>query len=187
MISTKYGFVHLSAGDLLRAERNNPNSQDGALITQYIKEGKIVPVEITIRLLLKAMKSCGKKNFLIDGFPRNYDNLAGWNRIVGPDAAEIAGCLFFECTEQVMEDRLLGRAKASGEAVRDDDNIETIRKRFKTFVNDTMPVVNLFESRRLVWKINCEKTKEEVFEDCKKYLSTKFDLENDDGVLCKCC
>lgn len=46
----EFGFVHLSAGDLLRQARDS-GSSDGQLISEYIKEGKIVPVEITIRLL----------------------------------------------------------------------------------------------------------------------------------------
>lgn len=46
-IVDKYGWVHLSAGDLLRAERKDPTSKNGELINDFIKEGKIVPVEIT--------------------------------------------------------------------------------------------------------------------------------------------
>lgn len=46
----EFGFVHLSAGELLRNARNS-NSADGQLISDYIKEGLIVPVEITIKLL----------------------------------------------------------------------------------------------------------------------------------------
>lgn len=42
-IKDKFSFTHLSAGDLLRAERKNPESKDGQLIEQYIVEGKIVP------------------------------------------------------------------------------------------------------------------------------------------------
>ena len=46
-----YGFVHLSAGDLLRAEQARPGSQYGQMIADYIKDGKIVPMEVTISLL----------------------------------------------------------------------------------------------------------------------------------------
>lgn len=53
----EYGFVHLSAGDLLRAERAS-GSKDGDLIESYIKEGKIVPVEITVNLLRKVTLKC---------------------------------------------------------------------------------------------------------------------------------
>lgn len=45
-----YGFVHLSAGDLLRGEQERPGSQYGDLIRHYIKEGLIVPMEITIKV-----------------------------------------------------------------------------------------------------------------------------------------
>ena len=47
----KFGYVHLSAGDLLRAERNTPGSQYGELIENHIRNGTIVPVEITCHLL----------------------------------------------------------------------------------------------------------------------------------------
>ncbi|CCF42554.1 adenylate kinase isoenzyme 1, partial [Colletotrichum higginsianum] len=50
-----YGFTHLSAGDLLRAEQDRPGSQFGQLIKDYIKDGLIVPMEVTVQLLEKAM------------------------------------------------------------------------------------------------------------------------------------
>merc|ERR1712010_75341 len=71
-----YGFTHLSAGDLLRAERKS-GSENATLINNYINEGKIVPVEITVNLIKNAMEAvlpeCNR--FLIDGFPRNTDNV----------------------------------------------------------------------------------------------------------------
>ena len=48
-----FGYTHLSAGELLREERNNPESEVGQLIADHIKEGKIVPVKITCSLLEK--------------------------------------------------------------------------------------------------------------------------------------
>jgi UMP-CMP kinase len=68
-----YGFIHLSAGDLLREERKREGSQYGELINHYIKEGLIVPMEITVSLLEAAMIKSGKHRFLIDGFPRKMD------------------------------------------------------------------------------------------------------------------
>lgn len=54
------------------------------MIEEYIKEGKIVPVEVTIKLLLSAIEKDGGKLFLIDGFPRNTNNLAGWQQVQHP-------------------------------------------------------------------------------------------------------
>jgi UMP-CMP kinase len=66
-----YGFVHLSAGDLLRAEQDRKGSEFGELIKGYIKDGKIVPMEVTVALLENAMRDAvdsGKgRKFLVDG------------------------------------------------------------------------------------------------------------------------
>lgn len=74
-----YGFTHLSAGDLLRAEQDRPDSEFGNMIKEYIREGTIVPMEVTVQLLENAMTEVvergenegregkGKGKFLIDG------------------------------------------------------------------------------------------------------------------------
>lgn len=70
-----YGFKHLSAGDLLRAEQDRPDSQFGNMIKEYIADGKIVPMEVTVQLLENAMteeinsqkEQSTVRRFLIDG------------------------------------------------------------------------------------------------------------------------
>lgn len=73
-----YGFKHLSAGDLLREEQDRPGSDFGEMIKTYIKEGTIVPMEVTIQLLENAMKKAmaeeKKSTFLIDG-EYSYDRM----------------------------------------------------------------------------------------------------------------
>ncbi|KAK2569544.1 UMP-CMP kinase [Acropora cervicornis] len=101
-IVKKFGYIHLSAGELLREERAS-GSENGDLIEFCMKEGKIVPVEITISLIEKAMnKNCVKK-FLIDGFPRNQDNLQGWNKVM-EEKVLLKCVLFFECTQDVFDE-----------------------------------------------------------------------------------
>jgi hypothetical protein len=51
----------------------------------YIKDGKIVPVEVTVSLLSKAIFSSPSWNFLVDGFPRNMDNFNGWFDAIGDE------------------------------------------------------------------------------------------------------
>jgi UMP-CMP kinase len=77
-----HNFVHLSAGDLLRAERAK-ESENAELINDYIEKGKIVPVKITCELIKVAMEENGwdKSRFLVDGFPRNKENLEGWQEV----------------------------------------------------------------------------------------------------------
>ena len=101
-----YKFVHLSAGDLLREERDS-GSPNGRLINETILAGRIVPVEITANLIIQAMQRNGWTNtkFLIDGFPRNEDNCQGFERILGPDV-NMPFMLFLECTKETMIKRI---------------------------------------------------------------------------------
>ena len=160
LIVEKYGYTHLSAGDLLRAERKSGSAQ-GQMIDEYIKEGKIVPVEVTVKLLLDAIQADGGSRFLVDGFPRNTNNLSGWQQVAGT-SLQVGGVLFYDCPEEMMEARLLERGKTSG---RTDDNIESIRKRFRTYQNETTPIVAYYEHQQLVHKIDGAREVEEVWAD----------------------
>ena len=79
----------------------------------------------------------GKTYFLIDGFPRNFENAEGWAEIVG-DSADVLFILFLNVSEEVMEQRLLKRGETSG---RVDDKVDVIKKRFNTYMSKTMPVL----------------------------------------------
>ncbi|XP_016839781.1 UMP-CMP kinase [Nasonia vitripennis] len=168
-IVKKYGYVHLSAGDLLREERAKPGSQYGDLIESHIKNGTIVPVEITCSLLDRAMQNSqtSYNKFLVDGFPRNADNLRGWTKEMS-EKVEVNGVLFFECSEKTCTQRCLNRgAKGSG---RSDDNAESLKKRHETYVNDTMPIVEHYKKEGLVYSFNGEKTPKAVFADVEETL-----------------
>jgi UMP-CMP kinase len=130
---------HLSAGELLRKERLQP-TEDGRLIDSYLKEGKIVPVEISLNLLRQEMALLNHNRYLIDGFPRNFDNLLGWQRMMSA-VSEVEMVIYIECEEGELERRLVQRGLSSG---RDDDNIFTARKRFQSFKEATLPVIRLF-------------------------------------------
>lgn len=167
----RYGFAHLSAGDLLRAEQNRPGSQFGELISTCIKDGTIVPMEVTIKLLenamLDVMREHGTTRFLIDGFPRKMDQALKFEE----DVCRARMILFYDCPEAVMEARLLERGKTSGRA---DDNADSIRKRFRTFVETSMPVVDLFEREGRVARIDASAAPDAVFKDTSAKLEGRL-------------
>ena len=166
---SEHGFVHLSAGDLLRAEMAREGSEYGELIDQIIKDGKIVPVDITCNLIRNAMKAAGweQKKFLVDGFPRNQDNYDGWNRIMGEDV-DVIYVLHFDCNEEELTKRIMARSASSG---RTDDNPETLLKRFKQFDAEGMPIIDIFAKENKVKKIDGFQDTEKVFEDVKTALT----------------
>jgi UMP-CMP kinase len=154
-----YKFTHLSAGDLLRAHMKS-GTKDGNMVAQMIKDGKIVPSSVTVKLLLSAMEKSGSERFLIDGFPRNKENRDAWVEVAGYDCEFV---LMYDCTEEVMLERLLGRNEG-----RTDDNVESIKKRFVTFRESSMPVVEFYEKLGKVRKVNAIATPAQVYEKTKE-------------------
>lgn len=148
-----WGFVHLSAGDLLRAEQQREGSQFGELIARYIREGEIVPQEITIALLQNAISdnlaADGTARILIDGFPRKMDQA----QLFDAKVCASQFVLFLQCTEEIMLQRLLKRGETSG---RTDDNVESIKKRFRTFVDTSMPVVDSYKQAGKVVEVSVQ-------------------------------
>ena len=146
---------------MLRAERDS-GSPNGDLINNIIKEGKIVPVAITCGLIKKAMELHGweAKKYLVDGFPRNEDNYIGWEQVMA-GSVDVAAVIWFDADEQVMTDRILARAATSG---RNDDNIETLKKRFVNFREEQMPIIQRFIEQGKCVKIDAVSTPDAVFE-----------------------
>ncbi|KAJ3028538.1 UNVERIFIED_CONTAM: hypothetical protein HDU68_001471 [Siphonaria sp. JEL0065] len=125
-----------------------------------MKEGKIVPMEIIIDLLGTAISNAkSTRGILIDGFPRAVDQAIEFERIITRASAIIN----FTCPLQVLESRLLERGKTSGRA---DDNLETIRKRFKTFETESLPVIQYFGDR--VLNIDGNVNVEQVYESVRQ-------------------
>lgn len=167
MIEKDYGFKHLSAGDLLREERSKPNSEFGELIDRHIKNATIVPVEITCKLIERAMFASKEDTFLIDGFPRNEDNLKGWLKELA-DKTELLFVLVLECPTETCINRCLVRGAAgSGRA---DDNLEIIKKRIIGHEKDTIPIIEFYKQKNLVKVVDSTQSPEAVHEEIKKII-----------------
>jgi len=124
-------------------------------------EGKLVPGEISVILMKKAMEKAGwaAKRYLIDGFPRGQENIDGWNKIMG-DSVNVPFALFFDANEDTMIERILERAKTSG---RSDDNLESLKKRFATYNQESVPIVEFFEKKGQLKRVSALQTVDEVY------------------------
>jgi len=175
-----YGFVHLSAGDLLRAEQNREGSEYGDLIKQNIREGTLVPMEVIIKLIENAIKEelekphpdqvgweDGRGRFLLDGFPREMNQALKFDETVCLPSY----VLFFALTEDVMLQRLTERGKTSG---REDDNEESIKKRFHTFEDESMPVIDYYRKKGKVVEVDASPSADEVYKTVKVRVDEQF-------------
>ena len=159
-----FGYVHLSAGDLLREERKS-GSSTAKMIEECISGGKIVPAEVTVGLLMQAMeKSAPSYKFLIDGFPRDAGNQKLFEDIMSKEC-ELQFVLFLDCPQEEMVQRLLKRGETSG---RIDDNIDSIRKRLQTYAAQTMPIIENYRRVGLTREFNSNRDEEAVYADVRK-------------------
>uniref|UniRef100_A0A0E0A6F3 adenylate kinase n=1 Tax=Oryza glumipatula TaxID=40148 RepID=A0A0E0A6F3_9ORYZ len=135
------------------------------MIDTIIKEGKIVPSEITIKLLQEAIIKGGNDKYIIDGFPRNEENRVVFESVTLVTYFQL---LQINISPEFVLFSIVLRKKWKGAFWgRSDDNIETIRKRLKVFVESSLPVIEYYESKGMVKKIDATKPAPEVFEDVK--------------------
>lgn len=162
-IVAKYGYSHFSSGDLLRAEVAS-GSDKGKELSAIMKKGELVPLEVVLALIKENMiKSKDAKGFLIDGYPREVDQGIKFENTIAP----CTFVLHVDVSQELMTQRLLKRAKTSGRA---DDNAETIKKRLKTFVESTEPVITHYSAQDKVRRVDSSKKIDEVFaEVCKHF------------------
>jgi adenylate kinase len=143
LLSEKYNLKHISTGDILRSEMEK-GSELGISAKKYVSEGKLVPDDIIINMLMNEIKNSEKlqKGVLLDGFPRTVaqakaleDNLALQNKKTD---------VFIELNVNHNEliKRLLLRGEISG---RMDDNKETILKRLQVYSEQTLPVKTFYQ------------------------------------------
>ncbi|CAB3401078.1 unnamed protein product [Caenorhabditis bovis] len=157
-IVADYGLTHLSSGDLLRAEVKS-GSPLGSQLTSIMESGALVPLEVVLDLVKEAMLKAlekGSRGFLIDGYPREVAQGEQFER----EIQEAKMVIFFDVAEETLVKRLLHRAQTSGRA---DDNIDTIRKRLHTFVTATQPVVDYYDKKGKLVKINAEGTVDSIY------------------------
>uniref|UniRef100_A0A2C9JDT6 adenylate kinase n=1 Tax=Biomphalaria glabrata TaxID=6526 RepID=A0A2C9JDT6_BIOGL len=162
LIVQKYGYTHLSSGDLLRAEVQS-GSERGKQLTEIMQKGELVSLDTVLQLLKEAMlkKVVSSKGFLIDGYPRELEQGVRFEQeICAPQFV-----LYFDVSDETMTKRLLGRAETSGRA---DDNAETIKQRLVTFHDVTTPVIDYYTKQQKVVQVSAEKGKDEVFAEVQK-------------------
>lgn len=170
LAESQLGWKHLSIGELLRTATQSENP-DSALINEYVAAGKLVPNEIVVSLLRQAIehvvRATGKRNFLIDGFPRSVSNLNAWLEACGSEA-ELPKMLYFECPYPVLEKRILGRSPYTG---RSDDNAESLKLRFDTFKAETLPTVELFKSQDRCVEVDTSQDRQAVYTLVREHLA----------------
>jgi adenylate kinase len=139
----KYHLVHLSTGDIFRANIKSATKL-GVLAKSYIDKGQLVPDEVTIGMLAgEVNKNPDAKGFIFDGFPRTQAQAKALDELLASKATSITMMLALEVEEEELRKRLLLRGKDSGRA--DDQDPAVIQKRIDVYNGETMPVKEFYQ------------------------------------------
>ena len=137
LLVAKYGFRHISTGDVLRAEIKQ-GTDLGRTAQQFIDKGQLIPDELMIEILASVYDSlCPCEGVIFDGFPRTIPQAEALKKMLAQRGTEVSAVLQLEVPEEMLTERLLNRGKTSGRA---DDNAETIRKRLEVYHAQTAPL-----------------------------------------------
>tara|TARA_Y100000782_G_scaffold31337_1_gene34689 strand:- start:22760 stop:23326 length:567 start_codon:yes stop_codon:yes gene_type:complete len=134
----KYNLVHLSTGDIFRANIKN-ETELGKKAKSYIDKGELVPDEVTISMLESEVdKHIDPKGFIFDGFPRTTAQAEALDKFLESKETAITLMLALEVHDEELKTRLLERGKVSGRS--DDQDPEIIENRIKEYNAKTAPL-----------------------------------------------
>ncbi len=179
------GIPQISTGDLLRATVKK-GSELGKKAKTYMDTGKLVPDDLVIDLLKQRIaQDESKDGFILDGFPRTIPQAEALDK----SNVKIDKVLNFKATEKTIIERISGRRtckkcgaifhiknippkvegicdKCGGELYRrDDDKPKTIKKRLKTYKEQTKPLINYYAKKGLLVNIETKKPISEIVKD----------------------
>jgi adenylate kinase len=169
-ISEHFGIEHIASGDLLR-EEVAAGTELGQQAKIYLDLGDLVPDDLVLAMISARVAEANRKGgFVLDGFPRNLQQAEAAQRLLEEQGATLDAVVFLDVSHDESLRRLLGRAGQQG---RSDDEEQTIRHRLDVFETQTKPLVNYYEDRGLLIRIDGEQPVDKVTEEILKQLALK--------------
>ena len=137
-IINKYGLVHLSTGDLLRAEKNSGS--------ELIDNGNLVPDSLVEEMVKKNVTNNKEAaGFIFDGFPRTTTQAAWLDNMLAEQGQSVTQMLALDVDDDELRSRILERGKVSGRA--DDQDESIINNRIAVYHKQTQPVIDFYSAQ----------------------------------------
>jgi len=144
----KYGIVQLSTGDMLRAAVN-AGTPIGRQVADIMARGALCPDEVVVDIVeARIQEPDARKGFILDGFPRTVPQAVALDRMLRSHGVSLDAVIELRVDEAALLRRIetrIAETKARGEAVRDDDNADALRRRLLAFREQTAPLIAYYQ------------------------------------------
>ena len=192
MLVEKYGFAHISTGDMLREV-----AKHDSVIKAKLENGEFISDDIVFSLLHDRLllDDC-KKGFILDGFPRNVNQAVVYDGMINEIGIDSNVVIFLDVSKELACKRIVGRVscpnchrvfndmisesmpKISGKCddcgaslvKRSDDNSETFCKRYDEYLKNTAPLIDYYEEKGILYKLDSGMSKDVVFSNIESIL-----------------
>ncbi|MCT1710141.1 adenylate kinase [Dermabacter hominis] len=150
-IVEKFGVPAISTGDIFRANVSN-ETELGVLAKSYMDKGEYVPDSVTNEMVESRLAEDDAANgFLLDGYPRTVAQVEALDGILEKLGVALDAVILLDVDSEAIVQRLLQRGKEQG---RSDDNEETIRRRIDVYGEQTTPLIDIYDKRGLVKRVD---------------------------------
>lgn len=159
ILAETYGIPAISTGDIFRSNVAN-GTPLGLQVRAIMEAGEYVPDELTNQIVADRLgEADARAGFLLDGFPRTIEQVNELDRILSNDQAALDAVVLLEAETDDVVARLLKRATEQG---RVDDTEEVIRHRMDVYAEQTSPLIDVYDKRNIVVRVNALGAVDEV-------------------------
>ncbi len=190
LLCKKYGFVHISTGDLLR-EAMHQNDELGNSLKEQMQSGKLIGDAIVFELLENKLKTIeNAPGSILDGFPRNVNQAEEYNRLLRSKNETLKAVIYLSIDYDTALKRIVGRISCpkcghvyndliesnqptvkgicndcqSSLEKRADDNEEIFKVRFETYLEQTEPLIEYYKEKGVLYEVDSALPTNEVFQ-----------------------
>lgn len=167
-LAEKFNLIHLSTGDMLRAEIA-AGTELGEKMSHIMSKGELVPDEVVIEMIaFKIDNSRNAAGFLFDGFPRTVSQTIALGKMLNERGMKIDSMLVLDVDQDELVKRLIARAELSGRP--DDKDPAVIENRIDVYKEKTEPIIEYCRARGIYQPVNGMGSIEDIFGRLSGYM-----------------
>jgi adenylate kinase len=199
LLSKGLNLEHISTGDMLREEMDR-QTELGKEAKQYVLTGELVPDRLVTRMIEKKIfENSGNTGFLLDGFPRNESQAESLDEMLAGHGLKLDRAIYLDADKPVIIQRLTGRRVCQNCGInyhitnmppkqegicdqcgaklflRKDDNEETIENRLKVYNENTAKVIDYYQAKGILKKVDANQDAGRVYDFLVKFFSAGKD------------